>query len=172
MNAGEFLSKFAPICFYHFTDTRNLDSIRASGGLHCLRVLRERGVEIPAAGGNDWSHEADEARGLDDFVHLCLRNQHPMEYVARKDGRIIASKYLRIDPRIVSVDGIRFTEDVSNKAGVPLLTLAEAAERLDFEVIYSWTDWRKPEIQKRLRQAAKYELLIPERIQLDSILNI
>ncbi len=72
----------------------------------------------------------------------------------------------------MSVDGIRFTEDVSNKAGVPLLTLAEAAERLDFEVIYSWTDWRKPEIQKRLRQAAKYELLIPERIQLDSILNI
>lgn len=172
MTPSEFLSKFQPLCFYHFTDTRNVDSIRAFGGLKCLRALKKQQIDIVAPGGNDWSHETDESGGLDAFVHLCLRDQHPMEYIARQDGRILTAKYLRIHPSIVTAEGIRFTADVSNKSGVQLLTMSEAAEALDFEVIYSWTNWKDPEIQKQLRKAAKYELLIPEGIPLNMILNV
>jgi ssDNA thymidine ADP-ribosyltransferase, DarT len=172
MKPDEFLKRFHPICFYHFTDSRNLESIRKNGGLHPLATLREKQIDIAAPGGNDWSHDADERRGLHKFVHLCLRDQHPMEYVVRKEGRIVESVYLKIKPEIIGCEGIRFTPDVSNKKDVPLLTLAEAVEELDLEVIYRWTNWRDPEIQKRLRKAAKYELLIPQSIPLKLIENI
>src|SRR5947207_11641472 len=125
MTADEFVRKYRPFRFYHFTDTRNLQSIRAHGGLYCLAKCRELGINIAAPGGNDWSHEADQRAGLDNYVHLCLRNQHPMEYRAREDGRIISAVYLEIDPRVIEVEGIRFSPDVSNKSGVPLLTLNE-----------------------------------------------
>ena len=38
---------------YHFTDRRNLASIREVGGLYSLVKLKEMGVQIAAPGGND-----------------------------------------------------------------------------------------------------------------------
>lgn len=127
------------------------------------------GVRIPAAGGNDWSHEADARVGLDEYVHLCLFSEHPMEYRAMKEGRIVQSRYLEISPDVLSIEGVRFTSDVSNKRGVELLTLAEAHEVLDFAVIYDRTDWRDPAIQERRNMAKKYELLIPADIPVELI---
>ena len=77
---------------YHFTDRRNLDSIRAQGGLYPLSDLVNRGVNIAAPGGNQWSRDADEPKGMGRYVHLCFRSNHPMEYQARQDGRIEEEK--------------------------------------------------------------------------------
>lgn len=38
---------------YHFTDRRNLASIRELGGLYSLTKLNEMGVQITAPGGNE-----------------------------------------------------------------------------------------------------------------------
>ena len=165
----QFLSRYRARCFYHFTDSRNLDSIKQNGGLLRLAELRRRGAVIPAAGGNDWSHEADGRLGLDEYVHLCLFSEHPMEYRAREEGRILQSRYLEISPDVLSVDGVRFTPDVSNKNGVALLSIEEANKVMDFSVIYDRTDWRNPEIQERRKQAKKYELLVPIDIPLNLI---
>jgi hypothetical protein len=62
---------------YHFTDRRNLASIRELGGVYSLVKLNKMGVQIAAPSGNDWSHEADACKGLDQFVHLCFRNTLP-----------------------------------------------------------------------------------------------
>ena len=56
--------RYAVTNFYHFTDRRNLTLIREFGGLFSLARLMEREIMIPAPGGNDWSHEADEKKGL------------------------------------------------------------------------------------------------------------
>ncbi|MBA3243069.1 MAG: DUF4433 domain-containing protein [Acidobacteria bacterium] len=61
--------------FYHFTDTRNLASI-AKYGLLSLRQLSDRGIKVAAPGGNEWSHDADRHKGLDDHVHLCFMDEH------------------------------------------------------------------------------------------------
>jgi hypothetical protein len=70
---------------YHFTDRRNLDFIRKHGGLHPYADLVKMKVNIPAPGGNQWSWDADTAKGLERYVHLCFRTNHPMEHVARYD---------------------------------------------------------------------------------------
>jgi hypothetical protein len=128
-------------------------------------------IEVPAPGGNEWSHDADARTGLDRYVHLCFRPTHPMEFVARQDGRILDSVYLQIHPDALKVDGVMYTEGVSNKSGMRVHTLDQARKLVDFEVLYTRTNWSDPEIQLRLQNAEKCELLIPNHIPLKLIRN-
>lgn len=157
---------------YHFTDRRNLPLIRQHGGLYPVTKLKKKNIEVPAPGGNDWSRDADGIKGMDAYVHLCFRNSHPMEYVARQDGRIQDTIFLRIHADVLLWDGVKFTADVSNKAGVETHTIEEARKLIDFEVLYTRTDWSNAEVQKRLQQAEKYEILVPKKIPLDMIGNL
>jgi hypothetical protein len=156
---------------FHFTDRANLPSIREHG-LYSLAKLRKKGIKIAAPGGNELSHNLDEAGGLDKYVHLCFRSNHPMEFVARQDKRITDSIFLQIHPEVLYYDGVLFTDDVSNKAGVQTHSIEEARKFIDFEVLFTRTDWRDPAVKRRLDQAEKCEVLVPKHIPLDLIRNI
>jgi hypothetical protein len=108
---------------FHFTDTRNLQFIKEHG-LLSLAELNRRSIQIPAAGGNQWSHDADYRMGLAEYVHLCFFNQHPMEFIAKRDGRINESVFFKINPIVLQWEGVRVTLEVANKSGTELLTLA------------------------------------------------
>jgi len=157
---------------YHFTDTRNLALIRQRQGILPLAALRRAGVTVPAPGGNDWSHEADNRAGLDLYVHLCFRNQHPMEYRAKQEGRIVDSIFLEISAEILTVPGVLFTADVSNKSGITRHTLEQARTMIDYEVLYTRTEWSDPAIRARLQNATKCEILVPNGIPLAMIRNL
>lgn len=157
---------------YHFTDRRNLKLIRELGGLYPLAELRRRKIEIPAPGGNDWSHDADAMKGMDEYVHLCFRATHPMEHVARQEGRIADTIFLQIHADVLLWDGVKFTAEVSNKSGAEFYSIEEAREIIDFEVLYTRTDWRDAAIQARLQRAEKYEILVPTKIPLDLMRNL
>ena len=157
---------------YHFTDRRNLVSIRECGGLFPIAVLKEHGIAVPAPGGNDWSQDADQMKGMDGYVHLCFRDNHPMEYLARQDGRIQESIFLQIDPRVLLWDGVLFAPGVSNKADATFHTIEEAKAMIDFTVLYTRTDWNDPAIKVRLQQAEKCEILVPLGIPTDLIGNL
>ena len=164
--------KYAVTEFYHFTDRRNLALIRELGGLLSLARLRELEIEIPAPGGNAWSHEADEQKGLDKYVHLCFKRRHPMEHTARQDGRIEASIFLKIHLEVLEFEGVKFTPDVSNKSGVLTYSIDDAHKMIDWEVLYTQTDWNDPVIQERLQQAERCEILVPDKIPLELIRNL
>ncbi len=157
---------------YHFTDRRNLASIREMGGLYSWASLREMGAEVEVPGGNDWSHTADAFKGLDRYVHLCFRKSHPMEYSARQDGRLGESIFLQIDPRVLDEDGVLFTNDVSNKAGVETLSLDRFEEIMDLEVLQMKPDWGDEDFKNRLRKAEKCEILVPDFISTELIRNL
>lgn len=155
--------------FYHFTDTRNLPSIQQHG-LLSPRQLRQKNISV-VTGGNEWSRDSSEAAGLDDYVHLALTDDHPMEYIARKEGRIQQTRYLRIHPDVLKIVGAVFTNGVANKRGISRLTIVEACAELDLQVLYSRTDWKDPAIQLRRKTAKKYELLIPQSVPPNMILK-
>lgn len=157
---------------FHFTDRRNLALIRDLGGLYPLKELRSMNVAVPAPGGNEWSNVADGMKGMDSYVHLCFRSNHPMEYVARQEGRIGDTIFLQINPDVLLWAGVKFTADVANKSGVAICAIEDAKSIIDFDVLYSRTDWKDPEIQRRLQHAEKYEILVPRRIPLDMIRNL
>ena len=122
------------------------------------------GVDVPAPRGNDWSHDADGMKGTDEYVRLCFRPTYPMELVARQEGRIADAVYLQVQPEVLALDGVLYTPDVANKSGVESYTLDEAREMIDFEILYTRTDWNDPEIQERLQRAERSEILVPHKI--------
>jgi ssDNA thymidine ADP-ribosyltransferase, DarT len=155
---------------YHFTDLRNIASIRKHGGVWSLAKLVEKGIEIPAPGGNKWSHDADGYKGLDEYVHLCFRPVHPMEYEARhrEEEPIEETIFLRISRDILLKEGVLFTADVSNKVGVDTCSLEEAEDLLDVPILYATPSKSNT---KRMLAAEKCEILVPDHVPLEMILN-
>lgn len=166
MTPAEFIAKFGVQSFWHFTDTRNLGSIRTAGAILRLAEAQRRRIEIPAPGGNDWSQKADKRLGLDEYVHLCLVGEHPMEFRAKEQGHIVESVFLGVSVEVLSVPDVRFAPGVANRSGVPLLTLDQAVAQMDFEVVYTRMNWKDPAIKERLKVARKYELLVPRDLPL------
>lgn len=157
---------------YHFTDTRNILSIKEHG-LLSLAELKRRGIEIPAAGGNELSHDLDKELKLDEYVHLCFFTNHPMEYRARKDGRINESVFLEINPDVLQWANVIFTLAVANQNDVGRLTFEQAKEKMDIEIICPSTrqDWSDPDIKERRKLAKKYEILVPNTIPVEFIIG-
>jgi hypothetical protein len=160
-----------PQCLFHFTDLRNLDSIKQHGLLSADQ-LAQRGINPRAPGGNDWSVDADQLKGMHQFVHLCFWDEHPMEWRARQDNHIGETRFLRIDPEILRTVGVKVTDDVSNKSGVEAMTLEDGVPTLDLEVIFERTDWKNAEVKERLNASRKYEILIPDGVPLSMIRNL
>ncbi|MSP27014.1 MAG: DUF4433 domain-containing protein [Methylococcales bacterium] len=154
---------------YHFTDTRNIPSIKEHG-LLSLAELKCWGIEIPAAGGNELSHNLDEERKLDEYVHLCCFTNHPMEWTAKQDERINQSRFLSIKPIVLEWEGVKFTLDVANKSGEPLLSFEQAKEKgMDIEIICSSS--RLDNWKPRRDIAEKYEILVPNVIPVEFIIG-
>ncbi len=147
---------------YHFTDRRNIESIRANG-LMSMRLMKEAGIAPVACGGNDWSLEADVQCGMDCYVHLGLTTSHPLEFKAKNEGRIEPA-YIRVDPSILKIPGVMFTPDVANKSGIEPEALETGLDKLDLEVIFCKTDWKDAAIKERLKVARKCEIIVPERV--------
>jgi hypothetical protein len=156
--------------FFHFTDTRNLPLIKKHGILS-RRRLKEKGLKIPAPGGNDVSIRAADDAGLDRYVSLCLKTGHPMVGAAQSAGTIEDVTYLKVRPEIIKLRGVMMTDGISNKTGIVPAAPGEVLDKLDTEVIYQRTDWRDPEILKRLQVAEKFEILVPDEVPLEYILD-
>jgi hypothetical protein len=86
---------------YHFTDFDNLESIIKNGGLYSWMDCERKGIKIAKPGGGITSRQLDCGRNLEDYVRVSFTTQHPMMYVAMKDGRISNPVILEIDPEII-----------------------------------------------------------------------
>lgn len=113
-------------------------------GLFSLQEIRERKIPVSVFGGNEWSHETDKIKGVDRFVHLCFINDHPMLFKARNECRIVNPVWLALNSEVIFLEDAKFTTDISNKSGVNILTSEEAAEEIDFEVLFTRTNWSQP----------------------------
>ncbi len=93
-----------------------------------------------------------------------------MAHIARTQ-RGLEPVHLGINPNVLLRPNVMITNAPSNQAGVVKVPAATALDNLDLEVIYKRTDWKVPEIQERLKTADKYELLIPNGIDLGDIVH-
>lgn len=86
---------------YHFTDRDNLESIIKNGGLYSWMDCDRKGIKINKPGGSLESRQLDSSRKLEDYVRVSFTTQHPMMYVAMREGRISNPVILEIDPEII-----------------------------------------------------------------------
>lgn len=157
-------------CLYHFTDESNFEQIDKLG-LVSKERMRKEGWWPNTTGGNEWSHDQDRARGIDPFVSLCLTSNHPMKYLAQKDGRLPNPRYLVISPDVLKIPDVHIAFGVANANDTSILPLSDALAHLDVEVIYTRTNWSDPDVQARLRAAEKIEVLVPNGVPRNLILG-
>lgn len=148
---------------WHFTDSRNLDSIQARNAIYSHSELQRQGISA-ITGGNEQSLMADSMFGMDKFVHLCFTDAHPLEYLAKQDLRIIETRWLQINRDVLMIDGVCFTKGVSNKSQEKILTSEEAAATIDFVGIFEYLDFSMPENIQRKNSAKRGEILVPKEV--------
>ena len=156
---------------YHFTDESNFPSIAAKG-LVSKETMRQERWWPDATGGNELSRILDTKRGIDPYVSLCMTRNHSMKYLAQREGRLPNPRYLKISPNVLKIPGTKIAFGIANSAGVEILPVAEAIDRLDIEVLYTETDWTNSEIQSRLQQAEKFEVLVPDTVPKKLIVGV
>lgn len=82
---------------YHFTDKRNIPSIKRHGGLFSWYYCKNNNINIPCQGGDYDSKELDIKYGLQDYVRLSFCDDHPMAYRLQKSGSDIIVLRIKID---------------------------------------------------------------------------
>lgn len=103
---------------YHFTDVRNIESIRTHGLLSWWRLLGRQIDFIPASTRD--SRNIDQRKGLQNYVRLCKSPNHPMAFRAKSEGRIKYFEWLEIDGSLINWRQTRFSDvnAVANDATV------------------------------------------------------
>jgi hypothetical protein len=172
MTITDFRRSTGITCLYHFTDVENLPLIRKHGLLSYNELCRQR-ISPPKPGGNDWSRQADEIKGADKFVHLCFKNEHPMEFKAKEDGRIGTTRFLMILIEVISYRGVMGCKDVANKSGVVIQPIEQALDEIDLKILLDRrVDFSNIDLRNRYNEAKKAEVLIPLTIPTNLILNL
>ena len=95
-----------------------------------------------------------------------------MEYVARQEGRIGDTIFLQVHPSVLHWEGVLFCPGMANTNDITFHTMEDAREMIDFNVLYTRTNWSDLDVQRRLQAAEKYEILVPRAIPLDLIRNL
>lgn len=89
------------VYLYHFTDRRNLESIRKHGGLFSWQTCLNKGINIPYAGGDGSSRLLDRRHGLQDYVRLSLCNDHPMMWRLKQMGYDLVLLKIKVDAAVL-----------------------------------------------------------------------
>lgn len=157
---------------YHFTDVKNLRQIKEAGGIFSTAKLRELKI-THFAGGDELSLALDVKSRMDQYVHLCFTDGHPMAFRVRERNSDADLQYLKINRAILYQEGVLFSTGVGYAEGVKTVPIEEAVERemIDFQVLYSYMWWGDPEVQARRRAAELCEILVPDYVPMDFIMD-
>lgn len=155
---------------YHFTDKKNLPSIKQRG-LLCTSDLRKLGLfDQVVPGGDSNSLISDVKAGTDQYVCLCFTSNHPMCFRAAERG--LDPVYLSINPEIIKAPGVMVTDAPSNQNGVVPVLAAQGLDNLHLDCIYNWIDWsQNPGVRGQRILAEKYEILVPRAVATSYILK-
>ena len=155
---------------YHFTDARNLESIRRNGGLYSWWQCGRRGIRITAPGGDRRSRRMDEEHALQDYVRLSFNPRLPMMYVAQKAGRIGDIAILRIDPSVIYLEPTLFSDRNANDRDAWLGPSIKTFERIDFRLATGTR--RYLDLEQAERKLFQAEVLVNGHVPLNLIQNL
>jgi hypothetical protein len=94
---------------YHFTDSRNIPSICKFGLLSWKQLVKRKIKHWPAS--SEQSRVCDARKNLDDYIRCCLNMEHPMAYVALREGRIQDYVWLEIDDIVMQWQATLYSSD-------------------------------------------------------------
>ncbi len=154
---------------YHFTDRENLASIIRNGGLYSWGDCVEKGLAVSRPGGSDASHQIDRGYGLQKYVRVSFTKEHPMMYVAMKDGRISNPVVLEIDLDVIYGEDTQYADRNAAKNGMNVGGTLDDFKKIHFQAVKARKHFDLPEEEQVFFQA---EVLVKNFIPLEYIKNI
>ena len=156
---------------YHITDRDNLESIIKNGGLYSWMDCERKGIKINKPGGSPVSRQLDSGRNLEDYVRMSFTTQHPMMYVAMKDGRISNPVILEIDLEVVYWNESQFANmnAATYKTKPNIGPTISDFKQIHFQSVKAHKHFDLPEDEQPYFQA---EVLVKNFIPLEYIKNI
>ena len=133
---------------YHFTDRDNLNSIIAAGGLYSWADCAASNIMIAKPGGDNTSRSLDMRDGLQHFVRLSLCREHPMKYVAMKEGRIDNPVLLEISPEVIYWSETCYADRNATKNGAQVGSDITDFKQIHFDSVRAYNHFNLPEEEK------------------------
>jgi len=164
---------------YHFTDKKNLKSIKREEGIFSKKYISEEDFSIKKSPSTKGSKIRDTKRSLYDYVYLSYVPIHPMMLAAVRDGRIEEPVILRIDKGQAFREGTLFSSGNSDSPYTSIRFKLNKHRRYAYDIISNVA--KKQEMGKKAyeykRGNDKYhiiqsEVLVRRAIPKESILNL
>ncbi len=154
---------------YHFTDRDNLDSIIKNGGLYSWMDCERKGIKIAKPGGDQLSRDLDRRDDLQHYVRISFTTQHPMMFVAMRDGRVSNPVILEIDPEVIYWQDSKYANMNATRNGANRGNTLEDFKKIHFQSVKARSHFDLAEEEQPYFQA---EILVKNFIPLEFIKNI
>ena len=152
--------------FYHFTEIKNIPSIKRHGGLFSWYYCETHNITIPVQGGDEQSKKLDMKYGLEDYVRLSFCDDHPMAYRLLQNGDRLVLLKIKID--VALFKGTLFSDINAATENHTLGGKYMDLQNIDFSATKRHYV-RRTDGDFKLHQA---EVLVRTFIPLDCIINI
>jgi len=157
--------------FYHFTDSRNRNSIIQHGGLYSWWYSEQKNIPVTAHGGDLQSRSLDRRYGLENFVRMTYNSGNPMAYIATQEGRIETIDWLTIDTEVATLRNTIFSDMNATKTGFKKGKDAIFLKKhVKFDVVKWRNQWNPTTGEKSHYYQA--EILVKEHVPLEYITNL
>jgi hypothetical protein len=150
---------------YHFTDKRNIPSIKKHGALYSWSYCIANKITIPNSASNELSKSLDAWKGLEDFVRLSFNPSQPMMYVAKKKG--VDPFILEIAPEVIYWLETQFSNVNATANNAIVGSFIQHFRNINFDFALQG-NWNTPE-EKAFIQA---EVLVRTKLPIHFIRNI
>ena len=152
---------------YHFTDSRNIPSIKSHGNILSQNEIQRKKLNVVYASSID-SRTKDTSQGLGDFVRLSFVKSHPMMHTAMTCGRILKPNILEINPLVLLLPEVLISDQNALTKGAKIGTSAADLANIQFHLFSSNYLSLNDGMSKSFYQA---EVLVPKKIGNEMILN-
>jgi len=148
--------------FFHFTDRSNIPSIQASGGLLSWQESERNSLFIPKPGGDQLSRNLDIKKNLGDYVRLCFHPNHPMKYLAQKEGRIPDPVILKIKLDVAAWSTTLYSDVNAVAAYASIGDTIELLKQINFSLFRNGS-WRSEEEKHQFQAEVLVHKFVPSR---------
>ena len=151
--------------FYHYTDTRNLNSILQNSGLYSLNEMDRKGFNY---------EQGSETREMPDYVRMSYTKNHPLMYVSQNKGRIINIKVFEIDLNVAALRKTKFTNvNAARTATYPTVKtgadLKFIKQNVKLNIVKQPNHFNLTEEEKPYYQA---EIMVKDHVEIKYIKNL
>lgn len=122
-------------CFYHFTDSSNIDSIEEYGGLYSWATCEKYKIVINCPGGTERSRRLDQERNLENYVRLSFTSNLPMMNELIRNGNLPQPKILKVNIDVAMLKDTQFCDMNANDRYACYGKGIEYLQRVQFDII-------------------------------------